>query len=205
MSYNSAIPQSTSKRPISQRQILANFQAIAAAFAENHSPLGIATQGQHTVLVLRDQTSAGDPTTSATETAIYQKIVSGVPNWFYRPNSSQTPIQLSYPSIVTGLQSMNSNVYFPQQYSFMAGPFVVYMGKIVNPTNGQTVTLTPTTTLRYVGLSVGGYKFTGPNIPANFIPLATPTGVSGSSFNITFNITRPSIVSLDVYYLAIGN
>lgn len=202
MSYNSNIPQSTSKRQISQKQILANFQAIAAAFSENHSALGLGTQGQHIALVLRPQGS--DPTTSATETAIYQKLVTGIPNWFYRPSSNQTPIQMSYPSIVTGIQSMNPTVYFPQQYSFMAGPFVVYMGKIVNPTNGQTVTLTPVTTLRYVGLSVTNYKFTG-TVPSSFFPTAIPTSVAANSFNISFTTAKPSNVSLDIYYLAIGN
>lgn len=182
---------------------MANFQAIAAAFAENHSALGLGTQGEHTVLLLRPQ--GGDPATSATQTAIYQKLVppvTGIPNWFYAPNSSQTPIQLSYPSIKTGIQSMNPTVYFPQQYSFMAGPFVIYMGKIVNPTNGQTVTLTPTTTLRYVGLSATNYKATSSTI---FFPVPLPTGVAGSSFNISFNVAKPSSVSLDIYYLAIGN
>jgi len=97
---------------------------------------------------------------------------------------------------------MNPTVYLPQQYSFMAGPFVIYMGKIVNPVNGQTVTLTPTTTLRYVGLSATNYKATSSTI---FFPVPLPTGVAGSSFNISFNVAKPSSVSLDVYYLAIGN
>lgn len=202
MSYDPNIPQSNSKRAISQKQIFANFQAIGAAFADNHSSLGLGTQGKHNVLVLRSQ--VGDPSTSATQVAIYQKLVTGVPNWFYRPNSNQTTIQLTYPSLVTGVQSTNPTVYFPQQYSFMAGPFVIYMGKINNPSNGQTVTLTPVTTLRYVGLSVGSFSFTG-NSPATFIALATPTNIVGNSFDIKFNIARPINVSLDVYYLAIGN
>src|SRR5689334_15790317 len=136
MSYNPNIPQSTSKRTISQRQILINFQSIAASFATNHSPLGLETQGKHSVLTLRPQ--SGNPTTSPSQIAFYQKIVSSAPNWFFRPSSNQTPIQMSYPSI---------SITPPTSYSFIAGPFVVYMGLVTNPTNGQTVTLLPSTTL----------------------------------------------------------
>lgn len=198
MSYNPNIPQSTSKRAISQRQILINFQSIYASFDNNHSALGLGTQGKHTVLVLRAQGS--DPTTSATQTALYQKLVGGIPNWFYRPNSNGTPIQMSYPSIQTGVNPSN-NMYYAQQYSFCAGPFVVYIGKIINPNNNQSVVLNPNTTLRYVGLTVANYQGNS----ANFVPIAIPTGTSGNSFNITFNAAKPLGTTLDVYYLAIGN
>lgn len=187
MSYNPNIPQSTSKRAISQRQMLANFQEIFRAFANNHSPLGIGTQGKHTVLILRSQ--AGDPTTSASQTAIYQKLVAGVPNWFYRPASNGTPIQLSYPSV--DLTTVNAN------YTFLAGPFVVYTGKVVNPTNGQTVTLLPSTTLRYVGLGVN--NFNGGGI---FTQGVAATTIAGNSFKIEF---QSGSATRDVYYLAIGN
>jgi len=201
MSYNPNIPQSTSKRAISQRQILINFQSIFRAMANNHSQLGLGTQGKHTVLILKSQGS--DPTTSATQTAIYQKLVTGVPNWFYRPASNGTPIQMSYPTIRTGLQSTNPDVYFPTQYSFVAGPFVVYCGKITNPNNGQLVNLTPSTTLRYVGLTITNYKFSGTGSPAA-IAVAIPTNITGNSFNISFQV-QPVGVTFDVYYLAIGN
>lgn len=161
--------------------------------------MGLGTQGKHTVLVLRSQGS--DPTTSATQTALYQKLVGGVPVWFYRPNSNGTPIQMSYPSIVTGIQTTNPDVYFAQQYSFCAGPFVIYMGKITNPNNNQSVVLNPNTTLRYVGLTAANYKGNS----ANFVPIAIPTSTSGNSFNITFNAAKPGGTTLDVYYIAIGN
>ena len=203
MSYNPNIPQSNSKRAISQRQILINFQSIFQAFANNHSALGLGTQGKHRVLVLQDQTSAGDPTTSPTQTAIYQKIVGGNPSWFYRPSSNGIPIQMSYPSVKTGLQSTNPDVYYQDQYSFVAGPFVIYGGKVTNPSNGALVTLLPSTTLRYVGLTVSNYKFTGTGTPAA-IAVAIPTNISGNSFNISYQ-TKPVGLTYDVYYIAIGN
>ncbi len=203
MSYNPNIPQSTSKRAISQRQILINFQSIARAFANNHSALGLGTQGKHRVLILKDQTVTGDPATSPTQIAIYQKIIGVNPSWFYRPSSNQTPIQLSYQSVQTGLQSTNPDVYFSDQHSFVAGPFVVYGGKVINPSNGALVTLLPSTTLRYVGLTVTNYQFTGSGTPSA-IAVAVPTNVSGNSFNISYQ-TRPAGLTYDVYYIAIGN
>lgn len=155
--------------------------------ANNHSKLGLGTQGKHTVLILRSQ--ALDPATSATQIAIYQKLVAGVPNWFYRPNNSQTPIQMSYPSI--DVTTVNA------QYTFVAGPFVVYLGKVINPTNGQLVTLLPATTLRYVGLGVNNFKTAGPIVWS-----AAATNIAGNSFNIQF---QAGTTSRDIYYFAIGN
>ena len=189
MSYNPIIPQSTSKRAISQRQILINFQSIFQAFANNHSALGLGTQGKHRVLILKDQTLAGDPTTASNQIAIYQKIVGGNPSWFFRPRSNQTPIQLSYQSIDVTTPNVN--------YTFVAGPFVVYTGKVNNPTNGQLVTLSPSTTLRFVGLGVNNFESVGTIVEA-----VAATNISGNSFNIEF---QAGAATRDVYYLAIGN
>ncbi len=171
--------------------------------ANNHSSLGLATQGKHRVLILKDQTLAGDPVTSATQTAIYQKIVGSNPSWFYRPSSNGTPIQMSYPSVKTGLQSTNPDVYYQDQYSFVAGPFVVYGGKINNPVNGQLVNLTPNTTLRYVGITITNYKVSN-NVNPQALSIAIPTNISGNSFNISFQV-QPATVTFDIYYFAIGN
>ncbi len=196
MSYNPNIPQSTSKRSISQKQIRANYQAIYNAFANNHAALGTANQGRHNVLILRDQ-GMTDPTTSATETALYNKLVSSVPNLFFRPSSSQTPIQMTYPSIRTGLQSTNPDVYYPTQYSFVAGPFIVYAGLLTGISQSQVVTLAPGTALIYVGLTALGVSN---SLISNTI---IPTSISGTSFTIKFEngvILKPP----DVYYIAIG-
>jgi len=134
MSYNPNIPLAASKRVISQSQIKSNFTEIFNAFAKNHSPLGNNDlQGKHNMLILRPQ--ALDPATTATQVAIYNKKVATIPNLFYRANNSQTPIQMTYPSIGV---NKNSSI----QYSFVAGPFVVYTGAI--PTNivGNSFTIT---------------------------------------------------------------
>lgn len=189
MGFNPNIPQSTSKRVISQKQILINFKSIFQAMAKNHSALGLGNQGRHTVLVLRDQTAAGDPATNINQIALYQKLVGGIPSLFFRPSINQTPIQLSYPSI---------DVTSAAAYTFVAGPFVVYMGKIVNPTNPQPVVLLPATTLRYVGVTTTNFKGTGLNINS-----VAATNIVGNTFNIRYkNEIGPT---RDVYYLAIGN
>jgi|SRR5580692_153550 hypothetical protein len=190
MSYNSTIPQGTDQRLISQYQIRANYQAIAKAFAANHSALtdGDEFQGMHRVLTMRPQ--ALDPTTSATQTALYNKLVAGIPAMFFRPNSNQTPIQLTYKSISTSTPT--------SEYSFVAGPFVIYGGKISPATNGQVVVLSPTTTLLYVGLTTA--NLTASSTISGY---SIPTSITGSQFTIT-NKSGGATVKFDVYYIAIG-
>ncbi len=193
MSFNGNIPQATSKRVISQKQIAANFTEIFNAFAKNHSPLGNTDlQGKHNILILRTQ--ALDPATTATQNAIYNKLVATVPNIFFRPNNSQTPIQLTYPSIKV-LSTLTD------QYTFVAGPFVVYGGIITNPADGTVVNLAltgPATTLRAVILT--SRNFSGGNI---LIGWAIPTNIAGTSFTIRFQV-YPGITR-NIQYLAIGN
>lgn len=190
MSYNSNIPLITDPILQSAQQIRANFQAINSTFANNHAgpTKDPSISGMHDVLILRPQMA--DPATSATQTALYNKLVSSVPELFFRPNNSQTPIQMTYPSIKADLSNM--------QYSFVAGPFIVYGGFISAPTNGQLVTLTPGTTLLYVDLTVANST-----ISPTVIAEAIPTSIAGTSFNITYQNTG-SFGSFDVYYFAIG-
>jgi len=200
MSYNSAIPQAASKRVISQKQIAANFTEIFAAFAKNHSPLGNTDlQGKHNILILRIQ--ALDPATTSTQNAIYNKSVATfpsatlIPNLFFRPNNSQTPIQMTYPSIGTS----SAPTYAANQYSFLAGPFVVYTGVLINPADGTVVNVLPATRLRYVGLGVQNFE-TGSAIVSTH---AIPTAIAANSFTIRFQTSPGS--KRNIYYLAIGN
>jgi hypothetical protein len=193
-SFNPNIPVITDKILISQAQIRANFQAINVAFNTNHFPLTSDPEfsGMHNMLTLRPQgptIPAGlDPTTSATQIAIYNKLVSGVPNLFFRPNNSQTPIQMTYPSI----KADSSNT----QYSFIAGPFIVYGGLIKGVTNGQTIHLTPGTTLLYIDLIVTSNP-ASPTVVAQVVP----TAITGTSFTARYQTTSGTY---DIYYLGIG-
>jgi hypothetical protein len=200
MSYNPAIPQITDPLLQSQAQLRANFQSIFTVWGDNHYSLtGNNTfQGMHNVLTMQPQ--SGDPTTDATHIALYNKLDSNmIPELFFRPNANQTPIQLTYPSIAVGINGATPPVYLTSQYTFSAGPFVIYGGLINNPTNGQTVILTPTTTLLYVGLTVANF-LGSPLVIKN----AIPTNITGSSFNISYATNIIPGTLFNVYYLAIG-
>jgi hypothetical protein len=190
MSYNTSIPVITDPILQSQAQIKANFQAINYAFSDNHKSLTSdpSFAGMHTVLTMRPQKV--DPVTSATQTALYNKLVSSIPNLFFMPNNAQTPIQMTFGSINAGSGTT--------QYSFIAGPFVVYAGFISNPTSGQIVTLSPATTLLFVDLTMANS-----NVSPTAIAEAIPTNVAGSSFTITTQ-TFIAGTKYDLYYIAIG-
>ena len=194
MSYNISIPNVTDFLAISQKQILANYQAINNVFSQNHVPLTSIRdkQGQHTSLTLRPQ--SGDPTTTASQSALYNKLVTGVPQVFFRPNNNQTPIQMT--------NSNSSNTSAPgtlRQSTFVPGPFTVYVGIINNVPNNTTVTLTPVTTLVYVGLGTYIEGRIG-----TIIGIAAPVNISGNQFTIRFeNGLTPDPVH--IYYFAIGS
>lgn len=192
MSFNPNIPLVTDFMVQSQQQCKANFQSIFNAFAQNHKALNQENQGMHNALTFRQQP---DPVTSSSQVALYTKAVGGIPNLFFAPGSSATAIQLTYPSISTGLQSTNPDVYLPQQYTFVAGPFVVYGGLLKSVNNGSTTILTPTSTLIYAGLvmvsnTIGILQYGIPQI-------------SGSSFTVQY-ATNSNPNKPDFYYLAIG-
>lgn len=196
MSYNPLIPQVSDQTLQSQKQLLSNFQTLAQVFTANHFPLtGVSKyQGMHTVLTMQPQ--SGDPSTDATQIGLYNKLVSSIPALFFAPNSAQTPIQLTYPSINTTLANT-------QQYSFVAGPFVIYAGMVTNPTNGQTIPLSPTTNLLYVGLTLANFG-TG-QVTFSRTPTAININSPMSNFTITYEV-QVSIPTPNqqIYYIAIG-
>jgi hypothetical protein len=195
MSYNINIPQGTDQTLQSQKQLLSNFQTIDSLFGANHYPLTGEQnyQGMHTVLTMQPQ--GGDPPTNATQISLYNKLdINSIPALFFAPNNSQTPIQLTYPFINT--TSTNT-----QQYTFVAGPFVIYGGKIKNPTNGQVITLSPTSNLLYVGLTRGNSK----TLSARISYAPTPTNINSPPSTFTINYENvPSTIVGDIYYLVIG-
>ena len=123
MSFNAAIPVVTDPMLKSQLQTKTNFQAMNNVFGQNHLPFTADAEfsGMHSVVTFREQT--GDPTTSAIQTSLYTKQVGSLPQLFFRPNSNQTPIQMTNSNVKTGLQSTNPPKYLAQQYSFIALSF----------------------------------------------------------------------------------
>ena len=187
----------------SQKQIYINYNVMNTTWAQNHVNLSaLENQGMHNSLTYRVQ--SGDPGTSATQVALYTKAVGGLPQLFFQPNSSQTPIQLTYPSILTGLQTITPPVYFAQQYSFLAGPFIVYMGTLTGVTAGAGYTLSPSSTLLYAQATSLPYDdITTPSKPIQRNIPVFPT-VAGSGFTLNFTNPPTGPATLTVYYFAIG-
>lgn len=184
MSFNPSIPNVNDFLAISQKQMLANFQSIFTSFAQDHAQLGSSNQGQHNSLTLRPQ--SGDPATAINQVALYNKLVSSVPQVFFRPNNNQTPIQLT-----------NSNLNVSNganQSTFLAGPFTIYTGfKLAIP--GDTViTCTPSSTLIYAGVTIINDGTSHP-LQINAINLST------NQFTVHFSPAAKA----SIYYLAIGS
>ena len=197
------MPQGTDPILQSYSQLKSNFQAIDAAFSDNHVGLTNTTDlvGKHNILTLQPQTL--DPATSATQVALYNKLDgSSIPQMFFRPSNNLTPIQMTYTSLQTGMNT--TTTYFPEQYTFSAGPFIIYGGIIVKPSDGDTKTLTPGTTLIYVDLIATNSTIKVTGAPGNIPPFAyaIPTNITGTTFTIRFDPNANE--KMDLYYFAIG-
>jgi hypothetical protein len=191
VTFNPNAPQATDPILQSFFQLRANFQTIGSSFAENHALMdrNVKNNGKHTTLSLQN---VSDPVTAATQISIYNKAVATIPELFFRPSSNQTPIQMTYPSIDTDNAT--------DQYSFVAGPFVVYFGRLTDPTDGQIVTLLPATTLIYVDVTVTNSRIKL-SLAVSAIDIAT--NIVGNSFTIRF-ATRQVTDKSDAFYVAIG-
>ncbi len=193
MSYNNSIPNISDFVLQSGPQLRANYNSIFTSFSQDHYPMNNPNAGMHKSLTLRPQNA--DPVTGADEVAIYNKIGTGtVPQLFYAPNNAQTPIQLTFQSVVnTG----------DRQYSYVAGPFIFYFGKINAPLNNQVVTLSPSSTLITVILVGGSNK--GSDITLQNLAYSFSGTPSGSSFTMHIDpLDGSSIPTLFVSYTAIG-
>jgi hypothetical protein len=203
MAYNPNIPLATDFMAISNIQCRTNFQTINAVWSKNHVSLTSKHNlGMHNFMIFRPQIGiTPNPSTTTSQVALYTKLVSNVPQLFFRPSNNQTPIQLTYPSISTGLQSTNPDVYLPRQYSFLAGPFVFYIGIVTGVIDNQQITILPSTALIYVGVMLMANTVTAFTNAA-----ATNVGSGGNAqnqFNVRIGITSSS-PTFEIMYLAIG-
>lgn len=195
MSYNPSIPNIGDFTAISQKQMLANFQSINSTFLIDHVALtSVENVGQHNALTLVPQ--AGDPATTATQSAIYNKIVSSLPQLFFRPSTNQTPIQLSN----SNLNTVQTGAPGSTQSSFLAGPFTIYIGYVVGCTDGQVIVLPGSTTLLYVGLSTSLNQ-----VRSTTITIAAAINIIVNQFTIHFDSAIASFTPKpNIYYMAIG-
>jgi len=203
MSYTPNIPNASDARAESQGQILSNFQALNSIWSVNHTPLtNPSTQGQHSALTLRSQ--SGDPTTAANQVAMYNKLVSNISELFFRPASNGTPIQLTYPKLTNGTPTIVTTLSYINniQQTFVAGPFIIYVGFITNANNfadaNPPLALTPISKLIYVNANQTGNIDSRNNVFAG--GLNSP---SDGYFSIGVGAANSSPVK-KVFYFAIG-
>ena len=84
------------------------------------------------------------------------------------------------------------------QSSFLAGPFTIYFGFVITTGPITAMTMTPSSTLKYVGVST--ILPSNPNKNQGY-NAAVATDIVGN----TFNIQRHVLLNLPiVYYMAIG-
>ena len=192
--FNPAIPVGTDAMQLSCQQLRGNFTQIFNAFAENHLPLNDGNQGMHSQLELVQQ--SGDPTTGSDEVALYSKSGTGSqPQIFFMPASSGTPIQISNNKVIsTG----------PYYQSFMAGPYVVLFGKVLNYTNTQTFTystyyplITALSEVEFVDLQI--IQSVKPIPPTS---TANPYNVGTTSFQVALSLL--GLTMADLFYLIVG-
>lgn len=194
MSFSPNIPTVSDFLAISQKQMLANFQAISSAFFQDHvSLVSNENLGMHNQLTLVAQ--SGDPTTSSSQCALYNKLVSSVPQLFFRPSSNGTPVQLSN----SNLNTIQTGAANSAQSTFIAGPFTIYFGFISNCANNFVVTLTPSSTLIYVGLTT---MLAGKNVPG-LASTSAAVAISANQFTVSYNSTQFT-TNPTIYYLAVG-
>jgi len=197
MTYNNAIPNANDFVIQSQGQLLGNFQELFKAFNANHIPFNQENQGQHSQTTLERQ--GGAPATAADECALYTFLGTGSQSQlFYRPDTNGVQIQMSYQSVInTGAQ----------QQSFMAGPFIIYFGRVDNLAAGSnTITLTPASTQL---ITVHACCTSDNYVPSSFPKqsfIASPSTFTTNTFIVVLSPTNPPLPPFffSLYYFAIG-
>jgi hypothetical protein len=193
LSFSASIPNRSDFLAISQKQLLANYTAIYNAFLVDHVNLTSNDNfGMHDDLTFRPQSA--DPVTDSSQSAIYSKIVSNFPQLFFKPDSNQTPIQLTN----SNLNTIQTGAPDGTQSSFLAGPFTIYMGFIRSCPSGQLVTLLPATNLLYVGLSTVIIT-----VAQGLFTTAVATDITANEFTVTYGVNALPR-GATIYYMAIG-
>jgi hypothetical protein len=176
--YNPNVPQNPSDTlDVTQRQLLANFQAMFNAFLVNHVSLtGGATAGNHTIVQLLEQDS--DPQTDTSEISVYVKEVEGQTDQIflkYQGNAGQV-IQLTNYQIYALPQTPTLSQFF----TFLPGKLLVYFGSF-STLQTNVLNLFPAIAKNIMTISLC------PNLPQNFknlsykpsIKLITPDSDDG--------------------------
>lgn len=179
------IPQPTDDQSNSQGQLLANNQQLDTSFSVDHYAFSdlTANNGKHKAIHLVNQS---DPTTAAGEIAIYDKLVSSIPELFMRRASNGSVIQMSVgnPVIATsgGAFGLSLSTFLP--------------GGIILKAMRYTPATSPVVNIPFSSFGIGSFPTAclGLIITLN-INLAGQTATADSVTNSTFNLytTNPGV------------
>jgi len=173
------IPQPTDDQSNSQGQLLGNNQQLDTSFAVDHYAFSdlTANNGKHKAVHLVNQS---DPTTAAGEIAIYDKLVSAIPELFMRRASNGSVIQMTTGNPIRDFSTSGS--------TFLPGGFIIKFGKVV-----PNATTFP---VNYAGLGLLAY-------PNGFIFETAIINVNSPSFNC--NVDAGTVNGFNIITNAVGS
>ena len=192
MSYLPTIPQGPIPPASQVTELQTNFSQYATVFDNNHVAMNLKGQGQHSDVILENQ--SGDPGVSLSLSVLYNKNANskatpnpGQPQLFFQipkflPNSldtkvaQNTPTQLTYNSVGT----VGPNPYYSFLPGCLPGAYLIYFG-ITTGTLPFTITLTPGPTKIFMATAIGNNLTTG-GTPTP--PLVTTNILTSNTFEI---------------------
>lgn len=196
MSYTFAtnIPQSGQKISSTQVPMQSNFQSISELIGVNHVGFTDSINyGKHTYLSLPAQSM--DPTTSASEMAIYCAASTGVNPYeiYYRYPSSGTIVQLSGSGTGTGAATSG--------YAYLSSTVFLKWGTSTGITTGANVITFPTGGGLPAFSSVYTIYYTQASVATSYLIQSYISSSSTTQF--TLQVPTSGFAS-SIYWLALG-
>lgn len=198
--YSTNVPQAAQIIDITQKPIESNFLAINEWINKNHVGFSDSVNyGKHNFTNLYFQNS--DPSTSATEMALYSKATPGGPNageLFYRYPSNGTVVQLTGGG--TGSSSSTTTL---TGYSNLPGGLMMKWGTATGIVPGSNVITFPTGAGAIPAFTTEVMSLTYSVSPVSYTESAPCPYISNITLT-NFTFTVPNTFSSAVNWLAIG-
>lgn len=191
MSFTPGIPATGQKLGASRTQVLNNFATLRTGIEVNHVDINAAGAGKHKFVQLIDATS-DLPSTSASEVAVFQKLVSGNPRLQLRQPSSGTQIQMS---------GVDPDTTGTEGYTFLPGGLLIQWGQsAIAGTTTRSITFPTTFTAATVPFTIQITGFRAGSDPGSSDVFV----VTGTETNAGFDLRNNGGHSFGFYWMAIG-
>lgn len=118
MAYSNTTPASGSSLGSTRAQVVENFDTIQTAFELDHGAYDAGDQGKHNQVTMPE--SSSDPSTAASEGALYTKDTNSRSTLFYRQESDGTSIQMTGPDPSASASG----------YTFLPGGLLIQWGTV---------------------------------------------------------------------------